>query len=91
MRLGELRRALDLGDVEVMHDHMVAGAEFAVMGEHVIEFVPVERADHGIGIRRSCGLDRVQPLQCCGIIGGLGSGGSNPVVSAGEPVGPGRR
>ena len=49
MWLRELRRVLDLGDVKVVNHRVVAGAGLASMSEHVIEFVPVQRADDGIG------------------------------------------
>ena len=90
MGLRELRRALDLGEVKVMHHHVVAGAEFAAMSEHVIEFVPVECADHGIGFGRARGFDRVQPLQRCRVVGRLGGRRPKPVMSSRKPVGPWR-
>jgi WD40 repeat protein len=34
-----------------MHDRMVAGTELAVMGEKIVELVPVQPMDDGIGIR----------------------------------------
>jgi hypothetical protein len=44
---------LDLGDIEVVHHHVVAGAEFGVVGEHVIELVPVQRR-RGTESKYSC-------------------------------------
>ena len=55
MWLHELRRVLDLGDVKVVNHRVVAGAGLASMSEHVIEFVPVQRADHDIGFGRARG------------------------------------
>ena len=59
MWLRELRRVLDLGDVKVVNHRVVAGAGLASMSERVIEFVPVQRADHSIGSGRARGFDRV--------------------------------
>ena len=59
------------------------------MSEHVIEFVPVQRADHGIGFRRARGFDRVQPLQRGGVVGRLRGIRPKPVMRSGEAVGPG--
>jgi hypothetical protein len=64
MWLVQLRGAFDPNDAEVLHHHVVAGAELAAVSEHVIEFVPVQRADHGIGVRRARGL----PLQRGGVV-----------------------
>ena len=33
------------------------------MGEHVVEFVAIERADHGIGVRRAGLAHGGQPLR----------------------------
>ena len=57
-----------------MDDHVIAGAKLAVTREHVVERVPVERADDGIGIGGAGGANRVQPLRRRRIVRRLSGG-----------------
>ncbi len=83
---GSSPRRSDFYDVEIMHDHMVACAKFPIMGEQVIELVPVERTNHRVGICRSGGADRVQPLRGGRIVRRLRFGRPPAVMRGGEPV-----
>ena len=91
MWLRQFGRRSDLCDIEVVDDHMIAGAELAVVRKHVIELVTVENVNNRIGVGGAGGTHGIQPLRRRRVIRRLSRGWPAAVMRGGEAVRPGAR